>query len=85
MGKPFRSARKVALAVVSTLVFSAGAARAQDQVAPRFAVSFAKARSANRLMGACCCCCRPMNPMNHACKSMTRHGRKWSLGLTWTD
>ena len=51
MGKPFRSARKVALAVVSTLVFSAGAARAQDQVAPRFAVSFAKARSAQPLDG----------------------------------
>lgn len=51
MGKPFRSARKVALAVVSTLVFSAGTARAQDQVAPRFAVSFAKARSAQPLDG----------------------------------
>ena len=51
MGKPFRSARKIALAVVSTLVFTAGAARAQDHVAPRFAVSFAKTRSSQPLDG----------------------------------
>ena len=51
MGKPFRSARKISLAVVSTLVFTAGAARAQDHVAPRFAVSFAKTRSSQPLDG----------------------------------
>lgn len=51
MGKPFSGARKVALAVVSTLVFTAGTARAQDHVATRFAVSFAKARSSQPLDG----------------------------------
>ena len=51
MGKPFSGARKVALAVVSTLVFSAGTARAQDHVATRFEVSFAKARSSQPLDG----------------------------------
>jgi len=51
MGKPFRSARKIVLAVVSTIVFTAGAARAQDHVAPRFAVSFAKTRSSQPLDG----------------------------------